>query len=66
MVYNPRFEFCRNESTENLLIFKWKPMVDGEFPNGLRMRMKVSGSYFNTSVYQFDMTPSNVESIERK
>ncbi len=53
-----RFEFLKNESTNEYLIFKWKPTTEGEFPNGVRMNMKAILPYFNESSYYFDMTPS--------
>jgi hypothetical protein len=56
--YETQHEFLKNESTDEYLVFKWKPSVDGEFPNGVIMDMKIRLPYFGTSYYRFDMTPS--------
>lgn len=58
MAYISRFEFLKNESTNEILAFKWKPTVDGEFPDRVRMHMKAALPHFNQSSYYFDMTPS--------
>jgi hypothetical protein len=50
-------EFLKNESTNEYLIFKWKPTVEGEFPNGVRMNMTAMLQHFDPSYYYFDMTP---------
>jgi hypothetical protein len=56
-VYHTDFEFVKNESTDELLVFKWEPIIKGQFPNGLKMRMKAILPYFDDSTYYFDMTP---------
>lgn len=61
--YVSRFEFLKNESTNENLIFKWKPAVEGVFPNGIRMHMKAMLRYFDPSSYYFDMTPSTLRSF---
>ncbi|CAM4811007.1 unnamed protein product [Rotaria magnacalcarata] len=55
--YISRVEFLKNESTSEYLAFKWKPTVDGEFPDRVRMHMEVVLPYFEPSSYYFDMTP---------
>ncbi len=62
--YSSRVEFLKNESTNEYLIFKWKPTIDGEFPNGVRMNMTAILPYFDVSSYYFDMTPG--ESYKQK
>ncbi|UJR27550.1 hypothetical protein I4U23_008832 [Adineta vaga] len=57
LAYRPRFEFLKNESTNENLTFRWQPTVDGEFPNGVRMHMKAMLPHFENSSYFFDMTP---------
>ncbi len=52
-------EFLENESTDEFLVYKWKPNVEGEFPDGVRMHMKQLLDYFEPSEYYFDMTPGN-------
>ena len=56
--FKPKFEFLKNESTQGVLVFKWKPTVEGQFPPGVRMRLRVVLPHFNDSIYIFDMTPS--------
>jgi hypothetical protein len=50
-------EFLKSESTNEYLVFKWKPRIDGEFPDGVRMHMTAILSHFGNSSYYFDMTP---------
>ena len=58
MAYRHPHEFLNNESTKEVLVFKFRPTVDGEFPNYLRMNMTQMLRYFEPSWYIFDMTPS--------
>lgn len=58
MAYRERPEFLNNESTKEVLVFKFKPVNDGEFPNNLRMNMTQMLRHFEPSWYVFDMTPS--------
>ncbi|CAF4650162.1 unnamed protein product [Rotaria socialis] len=55
--YISRVEFLKNESTSEHLVFKWKPTVDGEFPDRVQMHMKAMLPHFDESSYYFDMTP---------
>ncbi|CAF4944463.1 unnamed protein product [Rotaria sp. Silwood1] len=57
LAYITRFEFLKNESTNEYLTFKWRPTADGEFPDKVRMHMKAILPHFNVSSYNFDMTP---------
>jgi hypothetical protein len=58
-------------SSPNLLaylsrvVFKWKPTIDGEFPNGVRMHMKAMLPHFDASSYYFDMTPGESYELNR-
>ncbi len=65
LAYLSRVEFLRNESTNEYLVFKWKPTIDGEFPNGVRMHMKAMLPYFDLSSYYFDMTPGESFELNR-
>ena len=53
-------KFVKNESTNEYLVFQWKPMKNGEFPDGVRMHMKAILPYFDVSSYYFDMTPGKL------
>ena len=53
----PRVEFLKNESTNEYLTFKWRPMIDGIFPKGVLMDMQATLPYFGTSRYRFEMNP---------
>ena len=64
--YRTQYEFSINESTDEYLVFKWKPNVDEEFPNGVMMNMKIRLPYFGTSFYRFNMTPSEFTFMRRK
>ncbi len=57
LAYIPHVEFLQDESTNEHLIFKFKPMIDGEFPNGVRMLINATLRHFDPAPYYFDMTP---------
>ncbi|CAF1123734.1 unnamed protein product [Rotaria sordida] len=57
LAYVSRVEFLEQESTNEYLTFKWRPITDGKFPPRVRMHMKAMLPYFNVSSYYFDMTP---------
>ncbi len=52
-------EFVEHESRYEIIVYKWKSTVEGEFPNGIRMHMKQLLDYFEPSEHYFDMTPGN-------
>ncbi len=56
--YRTNHEFLKNESTNEYLVFKWVPNVDGEFPDRILMNMSVNLPHFTPLYYIFDMTPS--------
>ncbi|CAF0721344.1 unnamed protein product [Adineta ricciae] len=58
--YKEDYEFLKNESTNNYLVFRLEPMVEGQFPAGVKMNIKITLPYFGTSQYRFDMTPTFV------
>ncbi|CAF0852570.1 unnamed protein product [Adineta ricciae] len=58
--YKEDYEFLKNESTDNYLVFKLEPTVAGQFPAGVKMNVKITLPYFGTSQYRFDMTPTFV------
>ncbi|CAF3724536.1 unnamed protein product [Rotaria sordida] len=57
LAYVSRVEFLEQESTNEYLTFKWRPITDGKFPPRVQMHMKAMLPYFNVSSYYFDMTP---------
>lgn len=63
LAYKQPPEFLMNESTNEVLAFKFRPTTDGEFPNHLRMNMTQMLRYFEPSWYIFDMTPSKTRRI---
>ncbi|UJR21630.1 hypothetical protein I4U23_024707 [Adineta vaga] len=55
--YKEQYEFLKNESTNDYLVFRWEPTVNGQFPNDVKMNIKITLPFFGTSQYRFDMTP---------
>jgi hypothetical protein len=55
--YIPRYEFLKNESTNEYLVFKWRPTVDGVFPKGVWMHMWQLLDHFKPSKYDFEIIP---------
>jgi hypothetical protein len=55
--YIQPFEFLKNESTNQYLVIKWRPTIEGKFPNGVLMNMTQMLPHFDVSSYIFDMTP---------
>ncbi len=55
--YIPRYEFLENESTNEYLVFKWRPSVDGVFPKGVWMHMWQLLDHFKPSEYVFEIIP---------
>jgi hypothetical protein len=56
--YTQQYKFLTNESTDEYLVFQWRPTVDGQFPSGVLMNIKITLPFFGTMQYRFDMTPS--------
>ncbi|CAF4856181.1 unnamed protein product, partial [Rotaria sp. Silwood2] len=51
-------ELVKIDKINNTLTFRWFPMNDGVFPEGLQMLIRETSQYFDSTDYLMDMTPS--------
>ncbi|CAF3113306.1 unnamed protein product [Rotaria sp. Silwood2] len=56
--YNQLPELVKIDKINNTLTFRWFPMNDGVFPEGLQMLIRETSQYFDSTDYLMDMTPS--------
>ncbi|CAF2869332.1 unnamed protein product [Rotaria sp. Silwood2] len=56
--YNQLPELVKIDKINNTLTFRWFPMNDGVFPEGLQMLIRETSQYFDSTDYLMGMTPS--------
>ncbi|CAF3740200.1 unnamed protein product [Rotaria sp. Silwood1] len=55
--YNQRPELVKTDHIHETLTFRWYPVKDGVFPMGLKMLIRGTLRYFDSTEYIIDMTP---------
>jgi len=58
--YKSRFDFLKNESTNETLVFILRPMTEGVFPNKISMVLEQKLEHFTPTNYTFNISPSSI------